>query len=93
MPDNHKWTDNDHVVAFYLYKYSDKGLKYSREELAEKMGMGMNSLSLRIRNYAAVDGNGGLNHGGKTVIKIYNRHKNSSQMILKSIVDNIIREL
>lgn len=90
---HHKWTDEDHLVAFYLYKFSDKGLKYSREELAEKMGMGVNSLSLRIRNYAAVDGAGGLDNGSKAVLQIYKLYNDTPQPALKAVVERIIARL
>ena len=90
---NHKWTEDDHIVAFYIYKYSDKGLKYTREELGKKMGMGLNSLNMRIRNYSAVDGAGGLANGSRVVLRIYELHKNTPQQILKTRVETIIRNL
>lgn len=51
----HRWTKEDDVVTFYLYKFGDLGFPFSLEEIGERLGMGVSSLRMRIANFKAMD--------------------------------------
>jgi len=67
----HKWTEKDDIVAFYLYKFGDKDIPFSIGDVGTNLGMGVNSLKMRIANFKAIDGKGGLEHFAGQSLKIY----------------------
>ena len=40
----HKWTENDDIVVLYLYRFKDMGFPFTRDKVAEKLGMSAASL-------------------------------------------------
>jgi hypothetical protein len=58
----HKWSKKDEIVAFYLYKYSDKELPYSLEIIAKKLGMGINSMKMKLSNFQYLTKGKGLSN-------------------------------
>jgi len=89
--ENHKWTEEDDIVTLYLYKFGHKDLPHSVEYIGRKLGMGAGSLKMRIANFKAIDGKGGLEHYGKTSLKIFERYKQTSKDELKSLVLKIVK--
>ena len=89
----HKWTEEDDTVTLYLFRSGDGELPFSLEEIGEKLGMGVNSLRMRIGNFKAIDGKGGLEHFGKQSLKIYNMYKETSDDVLRSLVLEIMERM
>jgi len=89
----HKWTEEDDIVTFYLYKFGDGELPFSLEEIGEKLRMGVGSLRMRIANFKAINGKGGLEHFGKQSLKIYNMYKETSEDELRSLVLKIMERV
>lgn len=90
MEKYHTWTEEDDIVTLYLYKFGDKDIPFSLEDIGRKLGMGVSSLKMRIANFKAIDGKGGLEHFGKQSLKIYDRHKQTPKSELKSLVLEIL---
>ena len=40
MKNNHRWSEEDDIVALYLYKFDDKELPYDVNNIGKKLGMG-----------------------------------------------------
>ncbi len=54
----YRYSQGDDVVALYIYKHGDGGLPQSTDSLGGSLGMGSNSLRMRISNFRAIDTNG-----------------------------------
>ena len=76
---SHKWTKNDDIVAFYLYRFNVGGLNFSIEEIAVQLGMSEASLKMRISNFKAVDGRGGLKKYAKLTKEVFFEFKSLSK--------------
>jgi len=87
----HKWTEEDDVVALYLFKYGDEDLPFSLESISRKLGMSRDSLGMRVANFKAIDGQGGLEHFAKLSERVYRRHCNTAKAELESLVLEILR--
>jgi len=64
----HKWTEEDDIVAFYLYKFGTRNISYVIEEISGILGMSTDSLKMRIKNFRALDTGSGLSHYAKLFI-------------------------
>lgn len=67
----HQWSREDDIVAFYLYKYSNKEISYSYNEITNKLGMSIGSLRMRKANYKYLDKNVGLPKVSNQTIEVY----------------------
>lgn len=96
----HTWTENDDIVAFYLYKFmGDEELRYKTKEIAElisKKGENfVGSLRRRIKNFRYLDTGdapGGENYAALSK-RVYDKYKNSPKNELRKIVVNILEAL
>ena len=68
---NHDWTEDDTVIAYYLYRFRDGDLSVNKKELSDILGMTLASLSMKISNFKAVDGQGGLDGYTTKDVRIY----------------------
>lgn len=70
------WSDDDNLVAYYLYRFGDRDLNVTKQELGDILGMGYDSLSFKISNFRAIDGQGKLNGYSVQAVRIY-KHYNA----------------
>jgi hypothetical protein len=71
QPVKYSWTKDDDIVAFYLYRFDTDGLASSVEEIAHQREMSAASLIMRIANFKAIDGGGGLQNYAKQSQKVF----------------------
>jgi hypothetical protein len=88
----HKWTKNDDIVVLYLYRFKDLGFPFTRDKVAEKLGMSVASLNMRIGNFKAITGEGGLTHPAKQSNEIYKKFNGMPKTELRSLVLEILNE-
>jgi hypothetical protein len=91
MP-HHRWSNEDDIVAFYLYRFGPESLMMTIREISELLGMSEKSLKMRIRNFKAIDGAGGLPHYTKLSKTIFNEYKNVSQETHRNVVSKILEK-
>lgn len=72
--EHHPWSDDDNLIAYYLYRFGDAGLTVSKKELGDILGMGLGSLSYKIGNFKAIDGQGNLDGYSIQAVRIYKRY-------------------
>lgn len=89
---NHKWTEEDDIVTLYLYKYGDGEIPFTLEDIGRNLGMGAGSLRMRIANFKAIDGKGGLEHFGRQSLEIYRKYYETPEDKLKSLVVKILQD-
>lgn len=84
--DKHEWTEDDDIVALYLYRFGPDDLPISVGEIGERLGMGAGSLRMRIGNFRAIDGQGGLENAAIQSRKIYETNAKTSKDELRTKV-------
>ncbi len=93
----HRWTWQDDVVAFYLYKCESKSvvtnIPYSFAQTVAKRGMPVSSLRRRIDNFEFLDTGKpkGASHYAAQSKAVYEKHKSDSCEDLRSEAIRILR--
>src|SRR5580692_9402630 len=82
----HKWSEGDDLVAFYMSRHGTNGLPNTQEEIAKMLGMSEASLIMRQRNFADLDGGHGLSHVAQQSIRVRERYNNTPNAELRSLV-------
>lgn len=88
---NYRWTEEDDIVTLYLYKYGDGEIPFTLEDIGRNLGMGAGSLRMRIANFKAIEGKGGLKHFGRQSLEIYRKYYETPKDKLKSLVVKILK--
>ncbi|APC39646.1 hypothetical protein [Clostridium estertheticum] len=87
----YSWSENDDIIAFYLYLYSTKEINFTYDKISKKLGMSIGSLNMRRKIYKHLDNKlGGLcNAAGQTII-VFERFKGINCRVYKEIVDKLL---
>ena len=68
----HTWKYEDDILVFYLYRYNEDNA-ISLELVTKFLGFNDNgSVKMRIKNFQACDGQGGLANFAKLTKQVYN---------------------
>lgn len=70
----HHWSDDDNLLAYCLYRFGNDVFEKDRHELGELLGMGFNSLALKVANFKAIAGEGGLDRYSQQALRIYTKY-------------------
>jgi len=91
-PDNgtHQWSDEDEIVALFLYRFPTTRLPFSVERICDKRGIPRGSMKSKRENFRYLDTGKGLPHRSEKSRMIWERHKGTLQEELKDIVLEII---
>jgi hypothetical protein len=82
---HHHWTDSDDLAVLYVYKFGTENLPYSIKDIAARRGNKPGSFRMRIQNFQALDGKGGLDNFAKLSKDVYDRYQNLSEQELRRI--------
>ncbi len=76
----HRWSDDDNLIAYCLYRLGNKEHTFGIEpnDLGKILGMGNNSLSLKVANFKSIDGAGGMEGYSKQAERIEKQYRNMS---------------
>ena len=85
MPPRHHWTREDDLVVLYVYRFGTENLGCTLEDVAQSRGISFNSIKMRLSNFAALDGKGGLGHYGKISKEVNDQHKNTPEDVLRRL--------
>lgn len=90
----HKWTNEDDILAFYLYKFGETGT-ITLQSVAECIGFGdyVGSLKMRIKNFEAIDPEGGkgLSNPSCQSQEIFSEYKSIGEIALRKECLEIMR--
>ena len=83
----HQWSDDDNLIAYCLYRLGNKEETFSikPQELAVFLGMSYGSLALKVANFKAIDGDGGMAGFSQQAKDIYKQYKNLTDTELREI--------
>ena len=84
--EQHKWTEDDDRIAFYMYRYGARFLPKMDAGIAKLMGTSEGSLARRRANFAFLDGKPGLPNFAKQSQRIYEEHKSATESEFRAIV-------
>jgi hypothetical protein len=90
MGEKHEWTETDDIVALYLYRFGAKDLPLRIAAIGDRLGMGAGSLRMRIGNFRAIDGHGGLGNAAIQSRRIYEAHSKTAKEELRAKVLSIL---
>lgn len=81
----HRWSEQDDLAALYVYLHDVNNLSWSMEEIASQLGIGFKSFKMRLRNFRAIEGRGGLGNYAQQSHRIYERYKNTTEPELRKV--------
>lgn len=87
----HKWSKEDDIVTFYLYRFGTDSLRMELCDISKKLGMSESSLKMRIGNFKAIDTGKGLSNYAKLSKKVYDEYKNFNKDSHLKEVNNILK--
>jgi hypothetical protein len=93
--DEHRWTEEDDIVALFLYKFGDSDLPDTQDKIGGFLGMGPGSLLMRIANFRSIDGQAGLKYPARQSRLIYERYNHLPQgrlhALILGVLDNVTK--
>jgi hypothetical protein len=83
---NHRWSEADDVAALYVYLFGAERLDTTVAELARSRGIKPGSFRMRVKNFQALDGKGGLENWADQSEQIFHRYCNMDEESLRRLV-------
>lgn len=91
MSSKHSWTEDDDIIALYLYKFKgEENIPNSYEDIANFRGFTVNSLKSAFANFKAIDTGKGLLHYAKHQKSAYEKYKDMPKTELRRLVIDIL---
>lgn len=87
----HRWTRDDDVVVFYIWKFGTARLPLSEAGIANLLGMSAASLYMRKRNFDHLAGTGGLAHVADQSKSVFDYYKLKPEADLRALVLAILQ--
>jgi hypothetical protein len=83
----HRWSDDDNLIAYCLYRLgtNEQALGITPKAIGEVLGTGYDSLAIKVANFKAIDGDGGMSGYSQQAKEIYQRHCNLTNAELREL--------
>jgi hypothetical protein len=75
MP-KHIWTEKDDLMILFVHKFGIESSPLTKQQIADKIGVTVSSLTWRIGNFKAIDGKGKATNFAKLSEEIYKKYSN-----------------
>ena len=85
---NHTWIESDDLMIFFLHKFGIENSPLSKQEIAEKIGVSLGSVSYRLGNFKAIDGEGKATNFAKLSEQVHKNYASLSMQELKNVAFN-----
>lgn len=73
----HKWSFDDDLIAYHAFRFGSGDLD-NVKEMGQILGMGFNSFNLKIANFKAIAGQGGLENYTRQSVQVYEKYSKVS---------------
>jgi hypothetical protein len=83
---NHRWTEADDIAALYIYRFGVEPLGTSIVDLARSHGIKPGSFRMRVKNFQAIDGRGGLENWADQSERVFQRYGRLEEAALRSLL-------
>jgi hypothetical protein len=70
----HRWSVDDDLIAYHAFRFGPRDLDGNIREMGEILGMGFNSFNLKIANFKAIAGQGGLPNYTRQSVQVYEKY-------------------
>ena len=70
----HQWSEGDDLAALYVFRFGTTGLPYSVETIAKRRGIDPGSFKMRVGNFRALAGQGGLKNYARQSADVFQRY-------------------
>jgi hypothetical protein len=87
MP-NHTWIESDDLMILFIYKFGVGNSPLSKQEIADKIGVSLGSVSYRVGNFKAIDGVGNVTHFARLSEEVHKKYSGLNMQALKNIAYN-----
>jgi hypothetical protein len=74
----HNWSVDDDLIAYHAFRFGPGDLDGNIREIGEILGMGFNSFNLKIANFKAIAGLGGLANYTRQSVQVYEKYSKMS---------------
>lgn len=81
----HRWTESDDLMVFFLYKFGKENSPITKDEISKKIGVSLGSLSYRIGNFKAINGEGNATHFAKLSEMVFKKYAKLNMQELKNV--------
>ena len=88
---NHRWSEADDVAALYVYRFGAEKLGITITDLARSRGIKPGSFRMRVKNFQALDGKGGLENWADQSEQVFRRYCNVDEESLRQLVSRTDR--
>ncbi|MGF1689706.1 winged helix-turn-helix domain-containing protein [Photobacterium kagoshimensis] len=82
---NHTWVEKDDLMILFLKKFGVENSPLSKQEIADKIGVSLGSVSYRVGNFKAIDGIGSATNFARLSLQVHKQYSNLSMQELKAI--------
>ena len=82
---SHRWSVRDDAAALYVQKFGYRQIASSVADVAELLGIAPGSFRMRIGNFKALDGAGGLGNFARQSLEVYKRYHHLSEPDLRAV--------
>ncbi|ATB33577.1 hypothetical protein [Melittangium boletus] len=81
----HSWIKTDDLAAFYLSRFGTERLPFDMPTIAKRRGITPGSMDMRIRNFEAYVGKGGLVNIAKKSVEVFEQYKDTPEPELRNL--------
>lgn len=81
----HSWIEKDDIMILYIYNFGIQNIPFSKQDIANKIGVSVGSLNYRVGNFKAIEGIGKATHFSKLSLQIYNLYSHIKENELRSL--------
>jgi hypothetical protein len=81
----HRWTEADDLAALYVFRVGTTGVPYSLDTIAQRRGIEPNSFKMRVGNFKALAGQGGLANYSRQSVQVFERHNRRTMEELRAL--------
>jgi hypothetical protein len=82
---SHRWSVRDDLAALYVHKFGYQRVAGSVVEVASLVGIEPGSFKMRVSNFKALDGGGGLSNASRQSREVYGRYARLSEPELRRL--------
>ncbi|HEX8618372.1 MAG TPA: hypothetical protein VF911_12360 [Thermoanaerobaculia bacterium] len=82
----HRWSEADDIVALYVYRFGAERLAVSVTEVARSRNIKPGSFRMRLKNFQALDGKGGLENWADQSEQVFRRYGDADEENLRRLL-------
>ena len=71
---NHTWLENDDLMILFVHKYGIENSPLSKQQIADAIGVSLGSVSYRLGNFRAIEGEGAATHFAQLSSDVYQKY-------------------